>query len=86
MTDLSAHRNVMPSWRALIHANLKQKDEAFRWLEGAYAERSGMSVYVKFDPRFDNLRADARFDDLLRRMKFPSSSGVGFYAIVQGKR
>jgi tetratricopeptide (TPR) repeat protein len=73
LNDLSAHRYVMPYWRALIHANLKQKDEAFRWLEEAYGERSGMLVYVKFDPRFDNLRADPRFDGLLRRMKFPSS-------------
>ena len=36
----------MPYWVALIHANLKQKDEAFRWFDKAYAERSGMLVYV----------------------------------------
>ena len=41
------------------------------------AERSGMLVYVKFDPRFDNLRADSRFDELLRRMNFPPLSTGG---------
>ena len=75
LDEISKHRYVMPYWVALIHANLKQKDEAFRWLDKAYAERSGMLVYVKFDPRFDNLRTDSRFEDLLRRMNFPPQSG-----------
>jgi hypothetical protein len=67
----------MPYWVALIHANLKQEEEAFRWLDKAYAERSGMLVYVKFDPRFDNLHTDSRFEDLLRRMNFPRLSTGG---------
>ncbi len=29
-------------------------------------------IYLKIDPRFDDLRSDPRFQDLLRRMNFPS--------------
>ena len=59
---------------AIIHAGLGEPDQAFDWLEKAYAERSsGFSglVYLNTDPRLDGLRSDPRFQDLLRRMKFP---------------
>lgn len=28
-------------------------------------------IYLKIDPRFDNLRSDFRFQDLFHRMNFP---------------
>jgi TolB-like protein/Flp pilus assembly protein TadD len=59
-------------WMAMIYANLEEKDEAFRWLEKAYAERGAQMVYLAIDRRFDKLRPDPHFQDLLRRMNFPS--------------
>ncbi len=59
---------------ALVHAGLGQNDEAMRWLEKAYQARSAWLIVLalKVDPRWDALRSDARFQDLLRRIGFPS--------------
>jgi len=56
---------------ARICVALGQKDEAFRFLEAGYQERAALMVLLKTDPRFDPLRSDQRFQDLLRRMNFP---------------
>jgi TolB-like protein/Flp pilus assembly protein TadD len=59
---------------ALVHAGLGQNDEAMRWLEKAYEAHSAWLFFLalKVDPRWDALRSDARFQDLLRRIGFPS--------------
>ena len=54
---------------AFIYIGLGQKDQALEWLNKAYEARSPWLVFgLKVDPRFDSLRADPRFADLLRRM------------------
>ncbi len=56
---------------AAIYVGLGDKDRAFEWLQKAYAEHSSLLVHVKWDPRFDPLRSDPRFQDLLRRVGLP---------------
>jgi len=58
---------------ALVYAGLGQNDEAMVWLEKAYRVRSAwlLQLSLKVDPRWDTLRSDARFQDLLRRIGFP---------------
>ena len=46
---------------------LGDKEGAFRELERAYAEHSGVLQWVAFLPEFRALRSDARFPDLVRR-------------------
>ena len=53
---------------ALIHAGLGEKDQALEWLGTAYNEHLGALVELKAEPRFDALRADPRFIEILRRM------------------
>ncbi|HEY6221309.1 MAG TPA: tetratricopeptide repeat protein, partial [Candidatus Eisenbacteria bacterium] len=59
---------------ALIYAGLGQNDEAMAWLDRAYRARSAwlIQLSLKVDPRWDTLRADGRFQDMLRRIGFPS--------------
>ena len=57
---------------AFIHAGLGEKDQAFEWLEKAYEEHDQGLSFLKVDPTLDPLRSDPRFQDLLRRMNFPS--------------
>jgi DNA-binding winged helix-turn-helix (wHTH) protein/TolB-like protein/lipopolysaccharide biosynthesis regulator YciM len=49
-------------------ARLGDNEQAFRWLEKAYEEQDGELVELKVDPRFESLRADPRYTDLLRRI------------------
>jgi len=62
---------VDPAWIASDYAVLGERDAAFTWLEKAYAEKSNFLSYLKVAPKFDSLRSDPRYADLLRRMGLP---------------
>lgn len=49
----------------MVYLGLGEKEKVFEWLQKAYDERSFQLI---FDPVFDPLRSDPRFQDLLRRM------------------
>ena len=60
-----------PTNTAIYYAQLGDKDQAFAWLEKAY-EKHDMELFrLKYNQRFDPLRDEPRFGDLLRRMNFP---------------
>ncbi len=59
---------VSPYWFAMIYTGLGANDQAFEWLEQAYKEHDAELIALKVDPRFDPIRSDSRFADLLRRM------------------
>ena len=61
---------------AIVHAGLGNRDKTFEWLDRAYLERSTWLVHVKWDDRFAELRTDARFAGLLRRMGIPNAASV----------
>jgi serine/threonine-protein kinase len=67
----SKQQYVAPFDIALIHLGLGSMNAAFEWLEKAYEDRSTWLTWIKVDPRFDAIRDDARYRDLLRRMKMP---------------
>jgi hypothetical protein len=56
---------------AQLYAELGEVDSAFFWLEKGTASRSPLVMFLRVDPRFDNLRSDARFADLLKRVELP---------------
>jgi serine/threonine protein kinase/tetratricopeptide (TPR) repeat protein len=53
---------------ALIYAGLGEKDEAFAWLEKGYEQRAFQMQWIKIEPRWDSIRTDPRFQDLMRRV------------------
>jgi serine/threonine-protein kinase len=53
---------------AAVSAALGDKEEAFRWLEMAYEEHSGVLQWIAFLPEFRALHSDARFPHLLQRI------------------
>jgi len=59
-------------WIAVPYAALGEADDALGWLTKAYEERSASMVQLNTNPALDPLRDDARFRDLVRRMKFPN--------------
>jgi len=64
----STRRHGVAYWVALTHAGLRDKAQALAWLEEAHRERSmgGAANTIGVEPRFDGLRSDSRFADLLR--------------------
>jgi DNA-binding winged helix-turn-helix (wHTH) protein/TolB-like protein len=54
--------------RAVIHAGLAEQDEALKQLQKAYDERTLSAQSLRFDPRLNELRADPRFRDFMRRV------------------
>jgi TolB-like protein/DNA-binding winged helix-turn-helix (wHTH) protein/Tfp pilus assembly protein PilF len=69
LKERAKQADVSPYDFALIYMGLGDKDQAFVWLEKTYEERPDILEYIKLDPKFDSLRSDPRFTDLLRRMK-----------------
>ncbi|HEU4478324.1 MAG TPA: protein kinase [Pyrinomonadaceae bacterium] len=57
---------------AYICAGLGERDEALFWLEKGFEERAFQMQFLKLDPRFDKLRDDPRFKELVRKISFPS--------------
>ena len=64
----SPQRYVSSLEIAYVRTALGWTDEAFESLEQAVAERTSFLALLRVDPRFDPLRADPRFPDLLRRI------------------
>ncbi|HXM49264.1 MAG TPA: tetratricopeptide repeat protein [Pyrinomonadaceae bacterium] len=72
LKDLSRRQYVSPYGVAMIYAALGDKEQAFQSLEKAYAERNTELVFLKVDPRADPLRADLRFQELVKKVGIPS--------------
>jgi TolB-like protein/DNA-binding winged helix-turn-helix (wHTH) protein/cytochrome c-type biogenesis protein CcmH/NrfG len=53
---------------ACAFARIGEREKALMWLEKAYEMRQADLVSIKIDPAFDDLRDDARFQDLQRRV------------------
>jgi serine/threonine-protein kinase len=62
------HRYVPSYWFALVHAGLGERDQALRYLERAYEERSTVLAYLQIDPRLAPLRDQPRFIALVHRL------------------
>ncbi len=58
---------------AIYYSLAGDTDEAIAWLEEGYRRRDPLMTNVKSLPNFDLLRADPRFEDLVRRIGFPES-------------
>jgi len=71
LQELSKQRYISSSVFALIYAALGDKDQAFAWLEKSVDEHDLITARLKVDARFDPLRSDPRFADLVRRVGLP---------------
>jgi DNA-binding winged helix-turn-helix (wHTH) protein/tetratricopeptide (TPR) repeat protein len=68
LEERAGHDYVPPHDIAMIYSALGETDEAFGWLKVAYQERFSLLVLLELDPRFDSLRTDPRFTNLLSRI------------------
>jgi len=71
MINYSKRHYLDPSFIAFTYAGLGENNKAIEWLERGYQQRARFMIYLKVIRDVDNLRSDARFQDLLLRMNFP---------------
>jgi tetratricopeptide (TPR) repeat protein len=60
-----------PSGLAVIYTHLGDRQRALSWLEQAVEERDPWAVYIKVEPAFASLRADARFQQIVKKAGIP---------------
>ena len=71
MTGTRRPEGVSPFIAATFFVQLGEKDKAFVELNKALENREYLLLYIKIDPRLDALRDDPRYQELVRRMRFP---------------
>jgi tetratricopeptide (TPR) repeat protein len=57
---------------AVIYAGLGDRERVFSYLDAAYRERSNWLVWLKRDPRWNDVRSNVRFQTLVRKIGLPS--------------
>jgi hypothetical protein len=57
---------------AEVYGFRNQSDEAFEWLDRAYAQHDGGLIETKVDPLLKNLRDDPRYAAFLKKLNFPT--------------
>ncbi len=69
LQETAKRRYVSPYDVATIYVGLGENEQALAWLEKAFEDRSGwLALWLKVDPKFDSLRSDPHFSNLLRRI------------------
>ncbi|HEY7369899.1 MAG TPA: protein kinase [Thermoanaerobaculia bacterium] len=71
LEELAKTRYVSPYYTAAAYLPLGDSDRTFALLEDAFRERSHGLTFLKVDPKFDPVRSDPRFTDLVRRVGLP---------------
>jgi eukaryotic-like serine/threonine-protein kinase len=61
---------------AAIHAGLGDRERVFQYLDAAHREHSHWLVWLKRDPRWDEFRADPRFENLVRKIGLLPPTGA----------
>jgi hypothetical protein len=55
---------------AVVHNALGETDPTLTLLEEAYRTRDWRMTFLRVDPRWNNIRLEPRFAELMRQMKF----------------
>lgn len=71
LRERAAKNFISPFLLAVACIGAGEIDEAITWLERGYASRDTYLVFLRSSPFMDPIRQDPRFQDVLRRMKFP---------------
>ena len=68
LLEMSKQRYVSPTLIAMVYIALGEKDKAFTWLAEGDKAHDLYIMRLKIDSRFDRLRSDPRFTELVRRV------------------
>jgi TolB-like protein/DNA-binding winged helix-turn-helix (wHTH) protein len=69
---IAKYETIDPYLIAEIYAFRNQTDEAFEWLDRAYAKRDDGLIATKVEPLLKSLHSDPRFAALLKKLNLPN--------------
>jgi tetratricopeptide (TPR) repeat protein len=69
---IAKYQTINPYWIAEVYAFRNQPDEAFEWLDRAYAKHDDGLIYTKVEPLLKSLHSDPRFASLLKKLNLPN--------------
>ena len=70
LLKLSNEAYVPPYNIAVVYNGLGEREKTLDYLEQAYRQKNVLMVFLKVDPKWNSLRNEPRFIDLMRRMNF----------------
>ena len=68
---IAQKKYVTPYGIALVYTGMGNKDKAFEYLEKAYNDRAHWLIWLNLDRRWDPLRSDKRFTELVGKVGLP---------------
>jgi len=68
--EISRDRWISPYSVALIYNGLDDREQTFAWLERGVKERDPRMIFLKVEPKWNNLRDDPRFQNIMRAVGF----------------
>jgi TolB-like protein/Flp pilus assembly protein TadD len=71
MLDLKSPGYIQPYYLVEPYVDLGRDEEAITWLGRAAEVHDVEIVFIKVDPRFDRLRANPRFQEIVHSLNFP---------------
>jgi serine/threonine protein kinase/Flp pilus assembly protein TadD len=74
LKSLAAQKYIPTYGFALVYNGLGEREEALKYLEKSFQARESLLLFINIDPRWDRLRSDPRFQDLLRRVGFTAEA------------
>jgi TolB-like protein/tetratricopeptide (TPR) repeat protein len=77
LQQMSERRTVSPYWHGILHSGLGEDHLALESLAKAYQERDVWLIWLKVEPRFDRLRSNPRFQELVRGVGLLPLRGQG---------
>jgi hypothetical protein len=69
LTEVSKHGHVSSYSIGEAYMRMGEKEKAIKWLQEAYDEHDTELVSLGVEPVFNPIRSDARFHEILSRMK-----------------
>jgi TolB-like protein/predicted Zn-dependent protease len=60
-------------WVAAVYAFRNQRNEAFEWLDRAYAQREDSVAETNYEPLLENLHSDTRYAAFLKKLHLPTT-------------
>jgi len=70
LLKLSEQRYIPPSHIALLYNALGEREKTYEWLERAIAVSDAKVAFLKVEPKWNNLREDPKFQEIMKRAGF----------------